>query len=48
MREALNGKEVAKLVYKNSKIRIDIIEGEEEAAIIAATDLHTYIDNDKT
>ncbi|HEY5688069.1 MAG TPA: exopolyphosphatase [Yeosuana sp.] len=48
MREAINGKEVAKLVYKNSKIRIDIIEGEEEAAIIAATDLHTYIDNDKT
>ena len=48
MREAINGKEVAKLIYKNSKIRIDIIEGEEEAAIIAATDLHTYIQNDKT
>jgi exopolyphosphatase/guanosine-5'-triphosphate,3'-diphosphate pyrophosphatase len=48
MREALNGKEVANSVYKKSKIRIDIIEGDEEAAIIAATDLHTYIDNDKT
>tara|TARA_R110000868_G_scaffold299242_1_gene559460 strand:- start:4586 stop:5491 length:906 start_codon:yes stop_codon:yes gene_type:complete len=48
MREAMNGKEVADLVYKNSEIRIDIIEGEEEAAIIAATDLHTYIDNAKT
>ena len=36
------------LVLKKSKIQIDIIEGEEEAAIIAATDLHTYIDNDKT
>ncbi len=48
MREAVNGNEVAKLVYKNSKIKIDIIEGEEEAAIIAATDLHKYIDNEKT
>lgn len=48
MREAKNGKEVAASVYKKTKIRIDIIEGEEEAAIIAATDLHTYIDNDKT
>ncbi len=48
MREASNGKEVANSVYKRSKIRIDIIEGEEEAAIIAATDLHKYIENDKT
>ncbi|NCO64358.1 MAG: exopolyphosphatase [Flavobacteriales bacterium] len=48
MREAKNGKEVAASVFKKTKIRIDIIEGEEEAAIIAATDLHTYIDNDKT
>jgi exopolyphosphatase / guanosine-5'-triphosphate,3'-diphosphate pyrophosphatase len=48
MREAINGKEVANAVYKKSKIRIDIIEGEEEAAIIAATDLHKYIENDKT
>jgi len=48
MREASNGREVAKSVFKKSKIRIDIIEGEEEAAIIAATDLHKYIENDKT
>lgn len=48
MREAANGSEVADLVYKNSDIKIDIIEGEEEAAIIAATDLHKYIDESKT
>ena len=48
MREAANGSEVADLVYKNSEIKIDIIEGEEEAAIIAATDLHKYIDDSKT
>ncbi|MGB1309426.1 MAG: Ppx/GppA phosphatase family protein, partial [Oceanihabitans sp.] len=29
-------------------IKIDIIGGEEEAAIIAATDLHAYIDSNKT
>ena len=48
MREALNGRDVVKKVFKNSKIQIDIIDGEEEAAIIAATDLHKYIDNSKT
>jgi len=48
MREASNGREVAKSVFKKSKIRIDIIEGDEEAAIIAATDLHKYIETDKT
>lgn len=48
MREALNGNEVVKKVLKYSKIQIDIIDGEEEAAIIAATDLHKYIDDNKT
>lgn len=48
MREASNGREVVNLVLKKSKIQIDIIEGEEEAAIIAATDLHKYIDDNKT
>ncbi len=47
MREANNGKEVAKLIKKKTGIKIDIIEGEEEAAIIAATDLQSYIDNNK-
>ena len=48
MRESINGKKVVDLVLKNSEINIDIIEGEEEAAIIAATDLNSYIDKNKT
>lgn len=48
MREANNGKEVAKLIKQKTGIQIDIIEGEEEAAIIAATDLQSYIDPNKT
>lgn len=48
MREADNGHEIADLIYKKTKIKIDIIDGEEEAAIIAATDLHSFIDNSKT
>lgn len=48
MREADNGKEVSKLISNIAKIDIDIIDGEEEAAIIAATDLHSYIKEDKT
>ena len=48
MREAENGEEVAKRIENQSKIKIDIIDGEEEAAIIAATDLQSYIDNAKT
>ncbi|GAA3655437.1 Ppx/GppA phosphatase family protein [Flavivirga jejuensis] len=48
MRESGNGKAVVDLVLKEAGISIDIIEGEEEAAIIAATDLHKYIDSNKT
>lgn len=48
MREANNGQEVADLIKKTSDIDIDIIEGEEEAAIIAATDLSAYIQPNKT
>lgn len=48
MREANNGKEISKLISKQAKINIDIIDGEEEAAIIAATDLQSYIDPNKT
>ncbi|MFK7782798.1 Ppx/GppA phosphatase family protein [Psychroserpens sp.] len=48
MREADNGKDMVKLISENAKIDIDIINGEEEAAIIAATDLHSYIKEDKT
>ncbi|WP_299229405.1 Ppx/GppA phosphatase family protein [uncultured Psychroserpens sp.] len=48
MREADNGKEITRLISKKANIAIDIIDGEEEAAIIAATDLHSYINEDKT
>lgn len=48
MREAKNSGMLAKQIKDNSGISIDIIDGEEEAAIIAATDLHTFIDSNKT
>lgn len=48
MREAKNNKLVTESVLATSGIHIDIIDGEEEAAIIAETDLHTYIDPNKT
>ncbi|MEH6537439.1 MAG: rod shape-determining protein [Psychroserpens sp.] len=48
MREADNGKELVELISKKAQIDIDIIDGEEEAAIIAATDLQSYIKEDKT
>lgn len=48
MRESVNGKEVSKLIQKTSNISIDIIDGETEAAIIAATDLHQYIKENNT
>ncbi|AWA30892.1 exopolyphosphatase [Flavobacterium magnum] len=48
MREAYNGREVAELIKKKADIRIDIIDGKKEAAIIAATDLHHLVKTDKT
>ncbi|PZW40599.1 exopolyphosphatase/guanosine-5'-triphosphate,3'-diphosphate pyrophosphatase [Mesonia algae] len=48
MRDAKNGQELAKIVKEESSIDIEIIDGEHEAAIIAATDLHTLIQDDKT
>ncbi|MGO2359120.1 Ppx/GppA phosphatase family protein [Mesonia sp.] len=48
MRDASNGLELAKLVKNESEIDIEIIDGEHEAAIIAATDLHALTQNDKT
>ena len=47
MREATNGKEVTHTIFLQSKIEIDIIDGEEEATIIAATDISNYIDKDR-
>ena len=48
MREATNGKELAQTILKDTHINIDIIDGEEEATIIAATDLHAFIEDNKT
>ena len=48
MRESDNGKKIVDLVLEHSGISIDVIGGEEEAAIIAATDLNKFIDNNKT
>lgn len=48
MRESANGRKVVDSILKHSGISIDIIGGEEEAAIIAATDLNKYIDPNKT
>ncbi|HET8885477.1 MAG TPA: exopolyphosphatase [Salinimicrobium sp.] len=48
MREARNGQEICDLVFDETGLRIDIIDGKDEAAIIAATDLHALIQNDKT
>lgn len=46
MREAENGKEVVTLIKKKTGIQIDIIDGTNEAAIIAMTDLHDLINTD--
>lgn len=43
MREAYNGKELAEKIAIEANIQIDIIEGKTEAAIIANSDLETFI-----
>jgi len=43
MREAKNGSEVVEKILKETGIKIDIIEGKEEAAIISSTDLNELI-----
>lgn len=48
MREADNGEEVAKLILDKTGVEINIIDGTDEAAMIAATDLNVLIQSDKT
>jgi exopolyphosphatase/guanosine-5'-triphosphate,3'-diphosphate pyrophosphatase len=43
MREAYNGKEVTEIIKKKADIKIEIIDGKKEAAIIASSDLHQFI-----
>jgi len=48
MREASNGKEVAEEIFKKTGVKIDIINGKEEAEIISSTDLDELISSDKS
>ena len=48
MRESQNGEEVAQLIKEKTGLEIGIIDGNDEAAMIAATDLHALIQTDKT
>ncbi len=48
MREAYNGKEVVEKIKKRADIKIDIIDGKKEAAIIASTDLHHLLKTEQT
>lgn len=48
MREASNGQEVAAKIRERTGVKIDIIGGKEEAAIISSTDLNELISGDKT
>ncbi len=48
MREAYNAKEVVALIKKKTDIKIEIIDGKKEAAIIASTDLHHLLKTDQT
>ena len=48
MREAYNSREVVDLIEQEAGIKIEIIDGKKEAAIIASTDLHHILKDDKT
>lgn len=48
MREASNGEEIASLIKKKTGVTIQIIDGNDEAAIIANTDLQAFIDSEGT
>jgi exopolyphosphatase/guanosine-5'-triphosphate,3'-diphosphate pyrophosphatase len=48
MREAYNAKEVVALIKKKADIKIEIIDGKKEAAILASTDLHHLLKTDET
>jgi len=48
MREAENGEEVAEKILEKTGVKVSIIDGNDEAAIIAATDLHALIQTDKS
>ena len=47
MREAANGSEIVSRIEKETGLTINIIDGNDEATIIASTDLKTLIEDDK-
>jgi len=47
MREAENGDKVIELIQKETGMTIELISGEEEAAIIRSTQINTLLDSDK-
>ena len=48
MREAENGEDVVKQIFKKTGVKINIIDGNDEAAIIANTDLQSLISTDRS
>lgn len=48
MREANNGADIIQLIKKKADIKIEVIDGKKEAAIIASSDLKQFINLDKT
>jgi exopolyphosphatase/guanosine-5'-triphosphate,3'-diphosphate pyrophosphatase len=48
MREAYNGKEVVALIKKKADLKIEIIDGKKEAAIIASTEIKHLLVNDQS
>lgn len=48
MREANNAQKVIDIIKKETKIKIEVIDGKKEALIIASTDLHHLLKSDKT
>jgi exopolyphosphatase/guanosine-5'-triphosphate,3'-diphosphate pyrophosphatase len=48
MREATNGLEIADKIFKETGVKIDIIGGKEEAAIISSTDLNQLIEGNNS
>jgi exopolyphosphatase / guanosine-5'-triphosphate,3'-diphosphate pyrophosphatase len=48
MREAYNGREVVDAIEREAHVKVEIIDGKKEAAIIASTDLHHFLKADQT
>ena len=47
MRNAMNGIEVAGKILEQTDLKIEIIDGYDEAVLIASTDINSYIHNDE-